>query len=174
MTSAAPAELNPELKSKIGPALGRVPSGVFIVTTGSDKNASNKDGMMASWVAQAGFAPPSLVVAVNKTRPIKDALNVGDMFAVNVLSKRNMDIFKAFAKPHKVGEEDNRFAGIELVASAADAPAFKEAVSYMVLKVTSTTDASDHILVVGEIVDGELLNSADEPMVHLRKDGFQY
>ena len=159
------------LKSKIGPALGRVASGVYIVTL---ESAGRKDGMMASWISQAGFEPPSLVVAVNKSRPIKDALSVGSLFVVNVLSKRNMNIFKAFAKPHKEGEEDNRFEGIEVVEDVIEGPAFKEAVSYMVARVKSITDASDHLLVLGEIIDGALLNVEDEPMVHLRKDGFQY
>ncbi|MBS1991884.1 MAG: flavin reductase [Cyanobacteria bacterium SZAS LIN-2] len=156
-----------ELKAKIGPALGRVASGVFIVTVG---HGETKDGMMASWVSQAGFEPPSLVVAVNKSRPIMKALEVGATFAVNVLSKRNMDIFKAFAKHHN----EIKFDGLELLDSVAEAPAFKEAVSYMVLKVKSVSDASDHVLVLGEIVDGALLHNEDEPMVHLRRDGFQY
>jgi len=157
----------PELKAKVGPALGRVASGVFIVTVG---HGESKDGMMASWVSQAGFEPPSLIVAVNKSRPIMKSLEVGATFLVNVLSKRNMDIFKAFAKPHN----EIKFDGIELLDSVSAGPAFKEAVSYMVAKVKSVTDASDHVIVLGEIVDGALLNGEDEPMVHLRRDGFQY
>jgi flavin reductase (DIM6/NTAB) family NADH-FMN oxidoreductase RutF len=156
-----------ELKAKIGPALGRVASGVFIVTVGAD---DKKDGMMASWISQAGFEPPSLVVAVNKSRPIMNSLEVGHTFIVNVLSKRNMDIFKAFAKPHNEG----KFEGIALLDHVAEGPVFKDVVSYMVAKVKSVTDASDHVLVLGEIVDGALLNGDDEPMVHLRRDGFQY
>jgi flavin reductase (DIM6/NTAB) family NADH-FMN oxidoreductase RutF len=156
-----------ELKAKIGPALGRVASGVYIVTVGKD---DSKDGMMASWVSQAGFEPPSLVVAVNKTRPIMKAMDVGHIFVLNVLSKRNMDIFKAFAKPHNEG----KFEGIALNDEVTDGPVFKEAVSYMVARVKSVTDASDHVLVLGEIIDGGLMHAEDEPMVHLRKDGFQY
>ncbi|MBU6451503.1 MAG: flavin reductase family protein [Cyanobacteria bacterium REEB67] len=168
MTSATTTS---ELKARIGPALGRVPSGVFIVTV---LHSGKKDGMMASWIAQAGFEPPSIVVAVNKSRPIMEALKVGDRFGVNVLSKRNMDIFKSFAKPHHDADTDAKFEGIALLDKVSDAPVFQEAVSYMVATVKSVTDASDHVLVVGEIVDGELLNGGDEPMVHLRKDGFQY
>ena len=103
-----------------------------------------------------------------------EALKVGDKFGVNVLSKRNMDIFKSFAKPHHDADTDAKFECIALLDKVSDAPVFQEAVSYMVATVKSVTDASDHVLVVGEIVDGELLNGGDEPMVHLRKDGFQY
>ena len=169
MSSAAPS------KEKIGPAIGRLASGVYIVTVDV---AGKKDGMLATWITQAGFDPPSLVVSVNKQREILRAMNVGDRFTINVLSNRNMDIFKAFAKPHN----DEKFAGLALKESLAGShegstsagPVFAEAVSYIDLKVQSVTEVGDHVLVVGEVIDGELLNGQDEPMTHLRKDGFKY
>ena len=165
MSSAAPS------KEKIGPAIGRLASGVYIVTVDV---AGKKDGMLATWITQAGFDPPSLVVSVNKQRDILRAMNVGDRFTINVLSNRNMDIFKAFAKPHN----DEKFDGLalkeSLQSSTSAGPVFAEAVSYIDLKVQSVTEVGDHVLVVGEVSDGELLNGQDEPMTHLRKDGFKY
>ncbi len=165
MSSAAPS------KEKIGPAIGRLASGVYIVTVDV---AGKKDGMLATWITQAGFDPPSLVVSVNKQRDILRAMNVGDRFTINVLSNRNMDIFKAFAKPHN----DEKFDGLSLKeslqSSTSAGPVFAEAVSYIDLKVQSVTEVGDHVLVVGEVIDGELLNGQDEPMTHLRKDGFKY
>lgn len=161
MSSAAPS------KEKIGPAIGRLASGVYIVTVDV---AGKKDGMLATWITQAGFDPPSLVVSVNKQRDILRAMNVGDRFTINVLSNRNMDIFKAFAKPHN----DEKFDGLALKESTGAGPAFAEAVSYIDMQVQSVTEVGDHVLVVGEVIDGELLNGQDEPMTHLRKDGFKY
>lgn len=165
MSSAAPS------KEKIGPAIGRLASGVYIVTVDV---AGKKDGMLATWITQAGFEPPSLVVSVNKQREILKAMNVGDRFTINVLSDRNMDIFKAFAKPHN----DEKFEGLALKdspeGSSNAGPVFAEAVSFIDLKVQSVTEVGDHVLVVGEVIDGELLNGQDEPMTHLRKDGFKY
>ena len=161
MSSVAPS------KEKIGPAIGRLASGVYIVTVDV---AGKKDGMLATWITQAGFDPPSLVVSVTKQREILRAMNVGDRFTINVLSNRNMDIFKAFAKPHN----DEKFDGLALKESNIAGPVFAEAVSYIDLKVQSVTEVGDHVLVVGEVIDGELLNGQDEPMTHLRKDGFKY
>ncbi len=162
MNSAAP------LKERVGPAIGRLASGVYIITVHGEDGS--KDGMMATWITQAGFEPPSLVVSVNRKRDILQALAVGSKFSVNVLSKRNVDIFKAFAKPHNA----EKFDGLTLKDDVSSGPVFADAVSYMSLVVKSQTEAGDHIVVVGEITDGELLNAADEPMTHLRKDGFQY
>jgi len=155
------------LKERVGPAIGRLASGVYIVTVST---GGVNDGMMATWITQASFDPPSLVVSVNKKRDILQALNPGSKFTVNVLSKRNMDIFKAFAKPHNA----EKFEGLALREESGSGPVFADAVSYINLVVKSHTEAGDHVLVIGEITDGELLNGSDEPMTHLRKDGFQY
>jgi hypothetical protein len=49
----------------VSAALGRVPSGIFILTTGYEGRAT---GMLASWVQQAGFEPPMVTVAVRRDR----------------------------------------------------------------------------------------------------------
>ena len=155
------------MKEKIGPAIGRLASGVYIVTV---DDAGKKDGMLATWVSQAGFEPPSLVVSINKQRDILKAMTIGARLTVNVLSNRNMDIFKAFAKPNN----PEKFDGLELKENTMAGPVFAQAVSYIDLQVTSISEAGDHVLVLGEVVDGELLNGQDEPMTHLRKDCFKY
>ncbi len=155
-----------EMKEKVGPAIGRIATGVYIVTVGG---ADDRDGMLTTWLCQSGFEPPSVVVSVNKSRDLLKRLTVGSKFAVNVLSKANMDIFKAFAKPHNEG----KFEGLAMLEGAA-CPVFAGCVSYMIAEVKSTLDGGDHMVIHGQIVDGGTLNVQDDPMTHLRKDGFQY
>jgi len=155
-------------KENVGSALSRIPSGVYVVTVGSGKE---RDGMLATWINQAAFEPPMVTVAVKKERPILAKLQVGAQFVVNVLGKKNMDIFKNFAKPHS--EDLDRFAGLNVVDTSAG-PQFSDAISYMNCKVVTLADAGDHVVVVAQVDDGALLRADDEPMVHLRKNGFQY
>ncbi|MGD9681214.1 MAG: flavin reductase family protein [Candidatus Obscuribacterales bacterium] len=157
------------LKEKVGPAMGRLASGVHIVTI---KDTEGRDGMLATWVGQAAFAPPIVSVAVNRSREIMPRLKEGSYLAVNVLSKSNMDVFKAFAKPFQEGMD--RFEGLDCGEDSKGSPIFPKAVAYMSLKITSFAEAGDHVLVLGEVVDGAVLNGDEEPMVHLRKNGFQY
>ena len=156
-------------KEKVGPALGKVASGVYIVTVDGE---NGKDGMLATWIVQAGFNPPMLSVAVNKERAIYSALKRDAQFGVNVLSKENMDIFKNFAKPLEEGMD--RFDGLELLNDLDGPPAFKNAVSYLKCKVKEVFVGGDHNLILGEIIDGRLMNESGEPMTHTRKNGFQY
>lgn len=156
-------------KEKIGPALGKLASGVHIVTVSDD---TGNDGMLATWISQASFAPPMVCVAVNKERAIYSKLKEGAQFGINVLSKDNMDIFKSFAKPHEDGLD--RFEGLDLCEEVNGPPAFKKAVSYMKCTVKSVAAAGDHDVVIAEVEDGMLFNQDAEPMTHVRKNGFQY
>src|SRR4051812_36801885 len=69
----------PEL-SGLSQALGRVPSGLYILTACRDGKAT---GMLASWVQQAGFDPPMVTVAVNRDRYVGDWIAHSGRFALN-------------------------------------------------------------------------------------------
>lgn len=158
-----------EDKEKIGRAIGRIPSGVFALTS---ERHGQRDGLLASWVSQAAFDPPMISVAIKKERHILELLCVGAKFTLNVLSKKNMDVYKNFVKPYTSGMD--RYDGLELLPANKGGPIFAEAVAYMDCVTRTMVEAGDHVIVVGEIVDGGLLQSENEPMVHLRSNGFQY
>jgi flavin reductase (DIM6/NTAB) family NADH-FMN oxidoreductase RutF len=158
----------PELKEQLGRALGRIASGVFVTTM--ERNGV-KDGMLATWISQASFDPPMISVAVRNGRPTLHALSEGSSFVVNVLSKDNKDIFKNFAKPDMTSDE--RFAGIDVLPSNDHGPVFTQSIAFLNCVVKKHLETGDHTLVVAEVVGGAILNE-HEPMVHLRKSGFQY
>lgn len=163
------AEMAPEKKDAIGKALGRLASGVFVVTL---VDGGRPIGMLATWVCQTSFKPPMVSVAFNKERGLLSAVTPGSALTVNILAKTNNDIFKAFAKPQT--DELDRFAGLSLASSSNGCAAFADAVSYLECTVEKVVEAGDHCLAVARITGGELLNGDAEPMVHLRKSGFQY
>ncbi len=170
MTSTdALSTMNPELKQRIGACLGRMASGVYVVTM---EDNQGKEGFLATWVTQAAFSPPLLTVAVNMQRPFLSRLTIGTKCTFNVLSKQSTDIFKNFAKPYQEGFD--RFDGLELVKDLDGPPAFANCIACMIGKVAHIAEAGDHRLVVCEVIDGVMLNKDQEPMVHFRRDGFQY
>ena len=52
---------------ELGSALGRIPSGLFILTVGQGEAET---GMLASWVQQCSFDPPRVSVAIQPQREI--------------------------------------------------------------------------------------------------------
>ena len=85
----------------IAGALGLVPSGLFILTTG---NHQTETGMLASWVQQCSFDPPQITVAVKRDRFIHDLLTNGAVFAINILAAGQTDLIKHFGKGFDRGQ----------------------------------------------------------------------
>src|SRR5690606_34940172 len=61
--------------TKVDGVLGRVTSGIYILSVGSGDRAT---GMLTSWVMQAGFDPPMVSVAVKTGRYVCDWLTNGE------------------------------------------------------------------------------------------------
>ena len=97
---------------RLAAALGRVPSGLFVLTARHD---GMETGMLVSWVQQAGFAPPSLTIAMARERPARRLIDAGGAFAVKfVLSSRR--------RLRRLRGARTRFAGSFPVFAAASEP----------------------------------------------------
>ncbi len=155
-------------KEAIGAAIGRIPSGVFIVTA---RHAGKNVGMMASWISQASFEPPSIVVAVHPDRAINAAIEATGTFSVNVVGADNKTLMKAFGRP-----SENSFDEIGFTLSEQGIH-LNDAIAVLHCKVTQTVDAGDHKLIVAEVLsaggDFEAMPTL-APLVHIRKSGFHY
>ncbi len=63
-------------------ALGRIPSGLFLVTA---NDHGRPLGFVGSFVQQVGFEPPVVCVAVNKERSHLAAIRAAKAFALSVI-----------------------------------------------------------------------------------------
>lgn len=155
-------------KEKIGPALGRIPSGIFIVTA---RQGQHETGMLGSWVQQAGFEPPMITAAVKKGRYISDWLAEGSYFVVNILSEDGKQMLAHFGKGFAKGEP--AFEGLDIQRSAQGVPVLSEALAYLECKVVARLEGGDHDVVLAEVTHGDLQNES-RPMIHVRNSGFHY
>lgn len=152
----------------IGPALGRVPSGLFIVTylAGEVEQA-----MLASWVQQCSFDPPMLSVAVKQGRGISDWLTEGANFVVNVVAENQTDLISHFGKGAALSELPNRQSRVRSAPGAA--PILTDALAVMQCMVAGRSTPGDHHVVFGRVLAGEIHGDA-KPYVHTRKNGLKY
>jgi flavin reductase (DIM6/NTAB) family NADH-FMN oxidoreductase RutF len=159
--------------SPIGIALGRIPSGLFIVTW---RDGDQDRGMLASWVMQAGFEPPMLTVAVAPSRGLLAAVKSGTPFVVNVLTDTQRSLLARFGKPAAAGE--NPFAGLAVSRPACGAAALAEAAAWLecspVARMAGSAEVScDHVVVLARVTDAGTGPDA-APLVHVRKNGLRY
>ena len=91
-------ELKVKNKKQIGKALGRVPSGLFVVTA---KFEDKEDAVLASWVNQCSFDPPGVTVSLGQMRNARLLIESSQAFIVNILGKESSNLMKHFFKSHE-------------------------------------------------------------------------
>ena len=164
--------VDPAHRDTIGAVLGRTPSGLFILTALGPDGAET--GMLASWVQQASFEPPTMTVAVNRKRYINDWLQPGAFVALNLLGEHNKSLLGHFARGFDPGAP--AFNGIETVRTPQGVPALIAALGWLEGRVTGRVEAGDHTVCIVELT---CAGSSDDleterPWVHIRKNGFNY
>jgi flavin reductase (DIM6/NTAB) family NADH-FMN oxidoreductase RutF len=168
-TTVTKRETDDDMKQRIGAALGRVPSGLFILTARYEDQVT---GMLASWVQQVSFKPPMVSVAVAKGRPIMPLISESRKFGLCQLPKGEKVILRKFAGGADLG--DDPFLGFEMAHDTAlNLPVFAHCLGYLECELRCHLDVEgDHDLFVGEIKGGGF--NGGEPWIHVRDDGFKY
>ena len=158
------------LNTELEKALGRLSSGLYILTT---HKGNLNSAMLASWVAQASFKPLGVTVAVAKDRAIESLLHVSDRFVLNVLEEGNYQgLMKHFLKRFPPGAD--RFQGVRTYPATNGSPILADALAYLECEITSRTECGDHWVVYSTVQVGRVSKPDTLTAVHHRKVGNHY
>jgi flavin reductase (DIM6/NTAB) family NADH-FMN oxidoreductase RutF len=157
-----------EPSRRLAAAVGRIPSGLFILTV---RRGAAETGMLVSWVQQCSFAPPLVSVAIQRGRDVLAWLPDGAPFILNILDASQTDMIVHFGRGFTLDEP--AFTGLEVDQSEAGAPVLSEALAYLDCQVAGRCAAGDHELLLGRVLAGRVLGEG-QPMVHVRKSGMHY
>lgn len=149
--------------------LGRVPSGIFILTVGNGPRAT---GMLSSWVMQAGFEPPMVSVAIKHGRDVGDRLTAGEPFVLNLLGESQSALMKHFSRGFEPGTP--AFDGLAITHCARGVPILSDALGHLECEPTGHADSCDHRVFLAKVVRGRLAKKSVAPMVHVRRSGANY
>ena len=148
-------------------ALGRIPSGLYAVGA---VHEGRRMGMLCSFVEQAGFEPPMISIALGADRPLRQVLEQGELFSVNILGTEDKALLAAFAG----AREEDLFAPFELIENGHGLPQLAGALAWLACRPTGSVVAGDHVVYVAEVVEGCLHREVGEPMIRVRKNGLSY
>ncbi len=151
---------------RIGGALGRIPSGCYVLTT---SHRGQSTGLLVSWVQQASFAPPSVTVAIRHGRPVSGLIEGSRRFLLNVMGEDAAAWFRHFGRGFSLAED--AFAGLETEATAYG-PLLLSCVAQIACDVESILAAGDHTIYLGRVAAGH--SNGHAPYVHVRKSGMSY
>jgi 3-hydroxy-9,10-secoandrosta-1,3,5(10)-triene-9,17-dione monooxygenase reductase component len=158
-----------ELRNTVGKALGRIPSGVFVLTA---REGERRLGMLASWVQQAAFDPPAVCLAVGKDRPILPVIQSTRRLGLCVLGDGDTPLMRRFARAGT--PPDNAFDGLEVIPAPSGLPIIANALAWLDAELLDCVDfAGDHVLLIARVCAGEMLR-AGHSFTHVRGNGFHY
>jgi flavin reductase (DIM6/NTAB) family NADH-FMN oxidoreductase RutF len=150
-------------------ALGRVPSGLFILTA---RHEAFETGLLVSWVQQCSFEPPQVSVCLRRGRDVLDWLGPGAAFTLNLLAEGQSNLLSHFGKGFALGQL--AFTGLNVIRHLGQAPVLADALGYLVCRVAGRVAAGDHELLLGAVEGGQLLRPDARPWVHVRKNALRY
>jgi len=157
-----------EADRQLAAALGRLPSGLFVLTI---RQGGDETGMLTSWVQQCAFKPPHLSVVLKRDRAVADWLKPGAVFTLNILDQTQTDMVAHFGRGFDIGEP--AFEELDVERLPEGGPVLQEALAYLLCRVAERYPVGDHELFIAQVMDGRLLGEG-QPMVHIRKSGFHY
>ena len=152
----------------IARALGRLPSGLYIVTTLAEGGPT---GFLGSFVMQCGFEPPTVSLAVANDRPHLAAIRASGGFTLSILDAASRGLIGAFARRPAPGASP--FDGQRLERAPSGAPILADALAWLDCRKVGEHALADHVVVFGEVLAGGVLRAGD-PAVHLRRNGLSY
>ncbi|WP_414550861.1 diflavin flavoprotein [Anabaena sp. CCY 0017] len=161
---------NKSINSDLEKALGRISTGLYIITT---EKGELQSAMLASWVIQASLNPLGVAIAVSKDRAIESLMQRGDNFVLNVLGEDNYQgLMKHFLKRFAPGAD--RFEGVKTYPATNGSPILADSLAYMECEITSRMDCGDHWVIYSTVETGRVANVNAMTTVHHRKIGNHY
>jgi flavin reductase (DIM6/NTAB) family NADH-FMN oxidoreductase RutF len=149
------------MSGSIAALFQRLTQGVYVVGVA---HGEVRNAFTAAWVMQVSFDPLLLALSINPHHSSYGLLKEGRAFSVNVLKKGQLELAAHYggpAGPHKLVLKE-----WAPMMGRMGVPLLLESLAWFECQVVGEYPAGDHVLVLGKVIDGKLLNSKAEPMAY--------
>lgn len=154
-------------------ALRMIPYGLYVLTARTEDLAGGTPGINAatvSWLTQAAFEPPRIVVALRNDSGIWHRVQAAGAFAVNVLGTGQKALASTFFR--HVEPEGDTIGGVAFRTGVTGAPILDDVPAYLECRLVQTLDAGDHTFFLADIVAAGTQN--DLKALTLAETGWHY
>ncbi|WP_167757841.1 flavin reductase family protein [Deinococcus fonticola] len=149
-------------------ALARTWAATVTVITMLDEN-DDLDGFTVTAFLTVSIDPPIILVSVQKSSLASDTLSRCKAFAVNLLAPDQGEIANTFARPQVQRKES--WNSLSFKEGVAGAPLLQGTAGAFTATVRQVIEAGDHLLVLGDVKDIHVHESAETLMYHNRRYG---
>lgn len=145
------------MSGKLAPLFRTLTHGVYVIGVAGD---GRHNAFTAAWVMQVSFDPLMLALSINRRHSSYALLRAGDGFTVSVLRHDQDALASHFGQPATV----DKLASVPWHESAGGKPLLNDAVAWFECEFVRECPAGDHLVVIGRVVDGSLLEPQTPPM----------
>jgi flavin reductase (DIM6/NTAB) family NADH-FMN oxidoreductase RutF len=157
--------MNEQAKSDL---LNKLTYGLYVLTADS---GAERGGMLVTWVMQASFDPPMVVVAVQNTAHTTAVMKQSGAFAINFMSDEQRKQAGAFGQEYaKAGDKLAKQA--QHPGAATGSPILDGAIGYLECRIKGWMVGGDHDVALAEIVAAEITH--DAPLMTTVSSGMSY
>lgn len=149
-------------------AVGRIIGSLCVIST---YDGNTHKGILTSWISQASFNPPGLMIAVAEDQNAELMYHPGDKFVLNIL-KEGRNIRRYFSRHSLL--QDNPFANLETTTAENGCLIINQALAYLECTVENQMQCGDRHLIYAIVDKGEVVASEGATAVESRKSGSHY
>lgn len=154
-----PSDLTKPHSDNFRTVLGRLPTGVVVVTGGDPERPS---GLVVGSFMSVSLIPPLVAVSPAKASTSWPAIEAGGHFCANILAEGQESLARQFA-----ASGGDKFAGLTWSpAPATGAPLLDGVSAWIDCRIYERYEAGDHWLVLGEVLELSILREDGALVFH--------
>lgn len=141
----------------------KITYGLYVV---GSTNGTKLNGYISNTVFQVTSDPPQFAVACHKNNFTTGIISEGKVFAISILRQDyNPDIIGTFG--YRSGRDIDKFTNFSYKTGKSGAPILlKDTVGWLDCEVINSFDLGTHILFIGNVIDGDILDDSAVPLTY--------
>lgn len=141
----------------------KITYGLYVVSSVLDDKLN---GYISNTVFQVTAEPARFAIACSKNNYTAGMIQKSNIFTVSALQKETRaDIIGTFG--YRSGKDTDKFSKFNYRKGKTGAPVLlDDTLAWFECEVIQTIDAGSHLLFIGNVVDGDLLNGEGDPLTY--------
>lgn len=141
--------------------------GLYAVSVGV---GDQRNAFTANWLGQVSFDPPMVALSIENDSASLPMIREASAFVVNVFSAEQRELAGRLGKA--LSRSPDKLDGVTLAQTPSGQPYLADTLGWVEVALESETPAGDSTLLLGRVVDAEMLRR-EEPLT-MRAAGFKH
>ena len=147
--------------------LRKITYGIYILAV---ENAGVYTAATITWLSQASFEPPLLMIGLKNTSNIYRAVIESKIFSINFLNDLQKNMAASFFK--NTTYKNGKLNGYEIEIGKTGVPVFKNINSFFECEIKKIIEGGDHNIIIAEIKNA--VNFSKQNVLNLNETGWKY